>query len=391
MRALAVAALVACSTPARPVAQPPPPAAPPPIELVESQPVETTLDSDLPDAFVVWKEMIDGATRSLDFAEFYAANAPASRLEPIVAAIESAIRRGVTVRFLAEISFTREYSDTLDRLQRAGAQVRTLDLSTSTGGILHAKYFVVDGTTSYLGSQNFDWRSLEHIEELGARIRDPQLTRDLATIFAHDWARAGNEPAPAAAAPHADGPVRLVASPKDLLPPGIAWDLPALVAAIQSAHHTVRLQAMTYRAADDDGAPWTELEQPLLDAAARGVHVELLLADWAKREKTIGGLQRLARTPNIEIRLVTIPEAASGFIPFARVIHAKLAVVDRELAWVGTSNFERDYFYRSRNVGLVVTDPSIVKRIATWSDATWSSPYAKRTDPDAKYTPPRIK
>ena len=149
---------------------------------------------------------------------------------------------------------------------------------------------------------------------------------------------------------------------------------------------SIRLQAMTYKAGD-----WIELEQPLIDAAQRGVRVELLLADWSKREKTVGGIQALARVPKIEIRFVTIPQASGPFIPFARVIHAKLIVVDKKRAWVGTSNFEREYFYESRNVGLLINDESLAKRIAAWSDATWRSSYATRVDPDAKYEPPRIK
>ena len=396
---IALALVVGCSSAPKRDLPPPPATEPAPIELVETQPAETTLDSELPDAHVVWLELIQTARTSIDFAEFYAANAPNSRLEPIVKAIEDAVARGVRVRFLAEVTFVREYADTLDRLQRAGAQVRTLDLSGPTGGILHAKYFVVDGREAYLGSQNFDWRSLEHIEELGARLRDRQLVSDLATIFTNDWARAGNEPAPKTVelgwqitgrVKHASVPpppaIAFVASPKELLPAGIRWDLPELVALIASARHTVRVQLMTYRAGD-----WTELEQPLLDAAKRGVRVELLLADWSKRDKTIGGLQALARTPNLEIRFVTIPEHSSGFIPFARVVHAKLLVVDRARAWVGTSNWEREYFYQSRNVGLIIDHQPLAERIAAWSDATWTSSYATRVDPDAKYTAPRIK
>src|SRR5512145_2354626 len=73
----------------------------PPLQLVESFPVETTLDNpDLPEAHTVWLEMIRGARRSLDFAQFYASNEPDSRLETIVRAIEKAAARGVRVRFL---------------------------------------------------------------------------------------------------------------------------------------------------------------------------------------------------------------------------------------------------------------------------------------------------
>src|SRR6185295_2054057 len=284
------------------------PAAGPALELIETVPIETTLDHpELRDAGDVWAEMIAAARTAIDLGQFYASNQPASRLETTVQALEAAIARGVRVRFLAELGFVKTYPDTLDRLARAGAQVRHLDLKSTTRGILHAKYFVVDDREAFFGSQNFDWRALEHNYELGARTRDPAIVGGLAAIFAADWAHAGGEPAPATHAPPPDGPIALVASPRGLLPPGIAWDLPRIVELLDGARATITVEALGYRA-DADGGRWDELEAPLVRAAARGVHVELLLADWTKRPRTIGGLQTLARTPNIAIRLTTIPE-----------------------------------------------------------------------------------
>src|SRR5262245_10955705 len=69
------------------------------IELVESAPIETSLDHpDIPDAADVWPAMIAGAKRSLDVAQFYVSDAPGSRLGPVIAAIEAAADRGVAVR-----------------------------------------------------------------------------------------------------------------------------------------------------------------------------------------------------------------------------------------------------------------------------------------------------
>src|SRR5215472_258377 len=98
MRALAVVvtlALAAC--------------APPAIQLVATVPIESPERSPLPEAAEVWVAMIDGARETLDLAEFYASNAPDSRLEPVVRAVEAALHRGVRVRVLAEHSFVHVY------------------------------------------------------------------------------------------------------------------------------------------------------------------------------------------------------------------------------------------------------------------------------------------
>jgi phosphatidylserine/phosphatidylglycerophosphate/cardiolipin synthase-like enzyme len=391
-----LAALAGCApAPARPSAPPPAPPsqrAAPAIELVETAPIETLLDHpELREAADVWLEMIAGAHASIDLAQFYASNHRPSRLEPIVEALEAAVARGVRVRFLAERGFVKTYPDTLDRLAGAGVAVRHLDLKAvpGAGGILHAKYFVVDDRDAFVGSQNFDWRALEHNGELGARVRDPDVVAGIAAIFAADWALAGGEPAPARRAPPSRGPITLVASPRDLLPAGVAWDLPRLVELIDGATATIDVQALGYRS-DTDGNRWDELEAPLLRAAGRGVRVQLLLADWCKRPYLIGGLQRLARVPNVAVRLTTIPPWSGGFLPFARVTHAKVLVVDGKRGWLGNSNWEKNYFYKSRNLGLLVDDPAIAAQLARFFATLWTSPYAIPVDPDATYTPPRI-
>jgi phosphatidylserine/phosphatidylglycerophosphate/cardiolipin synthase-like enzyme len=375
---------------AAPTATAPAPSAPPVFQIAESTPIETPLHhAELANAADVWLAMIAGAHHTIDLAEFYASNQKPSRLESIVIALEAAIARGVKVRFLAEQGFVKTYPDTLDRLAHAGAEVRHLDLKhvANAGGVLHAKYFVVDGKDAFFGSQNFDWRALEHNYELGARVSEPSVVGGLAAVFAADWALAGGEPAPAtpvpAAADHAA--IRFVASPKDLLPPGVAWDLPAIVHLLDGATTSITVEALGYRA---DG--WDELEAPLLRAAARGVHVELLFADWAKRGKSIGGLQQLARVANVTVKLTTIPAWSGGFIPFARVTHAKALVVDGAHGWLGTSNWEKDYFYKTRNVGVMIDDPALVGQLAKFFATLWDSPYAVVVDPNATYTPPRI-
>jgi phosphatidylserine/phosphatidylglycerophosphate/cardiolipin synthase-like enzyme len=133
-----------------------------------------------------------------------------------------------------------------------------------------------------------------------------------------------------------------------------------------------------------------ELEGPLKAAAARGVEVRLLVADWCKRKGTIEGLQALEPLEHFAVRMVTIPQAESGFIPYARVVHAKYMVVDGERAWLGTSNWERDYFYESRNVGVFVEGAAFAQTLRQFFTSGWSSPYAAPLDPKATYEVPRI-
>lgn len=366
---------------------PPPPAS---IALVESAPVETTLDhADVPDAADVWRDMIDGARRTLDFAEFYASEAEpgrgASRLAPVLDAIERARARGVRVRFLADASFATKYPDTLARLERAGVDVRRFDVGASMGGVLHAKYFVVDGEEAFVGSQNFDWRALEHIQEMGVRVRSRAIAAALLDVLETDWAIAGGAPATtrvrrAQRAEDRAGTgeaLALVASPKGFLPDERAWDLPRLVALLDGAARAVDLQLLTYKRASRDGSPFTTLDDALRRAVARGVRVRVLVSEWGGKPGSEGrrAVEDLARA-GAEARVLTIPAWSGGEIPFARVAHAKYLVVDGARAWIGTSNWEGDYFLRSRNVGVVAEGGALPARLGRVFEDGWSSAYA---------------
>lgn len=56
------------------------------------------------------------------------------------------------------------------------------------GGILHTKSWSVDGQHFYIGSANFDWRSLTHVKELGiAAFNCPCLGDDLKKLLEIYW------------------------------------------------------------------------------------------------------------------------------------------------------------------------------------------------------------
>ncbi len=351
------------------------------IELVESWPLGTSLDhADVVDAANVWITMVDAAVRTVDLGEFYVSNGPepsapfGGKLEPVLAALERAVARGVRVRLLVDATFHAKYPETVARLEAHGAKVRRWDVAKATGGVLHAKYFVVDGRDAYLGSQNFDWRSLAHIHEIGVRVRDPGVVAGLAAIFAGDWERAaGNAPLPGPALPRAAS-LRLAASPASMLPDGVPWDLPELTAAIGRARRSLRIQLLTYKTKARDGTPFPTLDDALRAAAARGVHVELVISHWGEKDPA---LRALGQVPGVSVSIVTIPKGDFGDIPFARVAHAKYMVVDDAECWVGTSNWEADYFTRSRNVGVFYTNTAFATRLGKVFEDVKTSGYTR--------------
>lgn len=386
---LVLAALLACATPGR-------------LQLFETFPVETSLDRpDMPEAHQLWLERILAARTGIDLMHFYAIDEPGSRLGPVIKALEEAAARGVKVRFLADAGFVKTYPLLLEQLgARPGIEVRLLDLKELTGGVLHAKLMRIDDEV-LVGSQNFDWRSLEHVQELGVWVQDPSVAAAYGQVFEADWARAGGEAAPpvqptrtlpsTVRSPQGKVSVLPVFSPKELLPEPALWDLPYLLDWIGGAERSVRLQVMSWETREYGGEDWFDFQNALAEAAARGVKVQVIVAHWGLRRSRIGALRELAGLPGVELRVATIPQASQGFIPFARVVHSKFLVVDDSRSWVGTSNIGSDYFYKSRNAGLLIEGESVAASLDAKFESLWASPYCEALDPEREYPEPRYR
>ena len=359
-------------------------------QLVQSIPVETDLaDPALPFAKDVWVAMLRGAKVSVDAAEFYVTNRAGSALEPVLAELEKAGARGVKVRFLLSAKMLDQDPASVARIRRIpGAEMRSFDLANVSKGILHAKYFVVDGREAALGSQNFDWRALEHIHELGVRTTDPRIVVRLAELFNLDWAFAGNGKLPELPGQPAltlRPEVELVASPPFLTPKDIRPAIDALVELIGQARESVRVQLLTYSPVAGQDRFWPVLDNALRAAAVRGVHVRLMVSDWVLGGRALPHLKALTLIPNLEVKVVSIPEAAEGHIPYARTVHSKYLVVDRMHLVLGTSNWEESYFMGSRNVELIFRDSPLAAQAVRIHDRLWNSRFAFALDPSKVY------
>jgi len=362
-------------SPTLPAASPKPEAT---LEIVESAPLETALDHpDIPNADTVWLKMITGAKHSIDIAEFYVSDEKATRLTKIIDAIHAAVQRHVKVRVLVEEKFYSKYPETIARLESYGATIKRLSRFNEKDGILHAKYFVVDGVDSFVGSQNFDWRALEHIQEVGVHVRSADFARQLSEIFESDW----RYPAPSTFSPHLPlamtigefpAQVTLAASPKGAIGNDAEWDLPKLVALVERAQKEIHLQVLTYATISRYGGPFFDLHNALLAAAKRGVQVHVLVSSWMRKENT-SAIDELSKTPGVYVKVITVPAWSGGEIPFARVAHAKYMTADGTHAWVGTSNWEGNYFNACRNISVFITSAPAASTLNRIFKSGWES------------------
>ena len=372
------------------------------IQVVTTIPVETDLAVEgAKDATTTWVEMIDGAQSSLDFAQFYLSSAENEPLEPVIEAILKAAQRGVKVRFLVGKAVNKSMAERTDEVKKRFRKIKNIkvedfDWKPVTGGIIHAKYFIVDKKEIYVGSQNFDWRSLKHIHETGLRIKSEESARILGAIFEVDWKfNKGNRAAYAKAKrgePLFQGKdTFIVASPFAQTPRGIPDALDTLIGLINNAKKQITIQLLDYHTEIyKSEKKFTVIDEALRKAASRGVQVKLLVADWNKRKPGVNGLKELVKVPNIEVKFATIPVYSKGFIPYARVIHSKVMRIDDVISWVGTSNWGDRYFYQSRNIEVVTHEPEVAKILTQLFQRLWDSPYTYPVEPDKEYEPPKI-
>jgi len=358
----------------------------PGFELVQTVPLETALGSaDVRDAVTVWSELFDGARSEIVIGQFYAAGKAGTPFDTVIERLEAAGRRGVKIRFLLDVKgIALSDAATVERLRAIpNLQLRHIDFAKrSANGIVHAKYLVVDGKSAFIGSQNFDWRAFSHIFETGLLVTEPRTVRQVLAVFEQDWH--GKPVRRDVVAGH------LVASPAALNPPGVPDSERALPALLAAATREIRVQLLDYVPLTyaKPRAYYPVIDNALRAAAARGVSVKLMVSHWNTEKPGIDYLKSLAMLPNVQVRIVTLPQASTGFIPFARVIHSKTMSIDGQVAWVGTSNWAGGYFDASRNLEVILRSEKMAQRLAEQHEHTWTSAYARPLDINKDYPTP---
>ncbi|XP_017162684.1 phospholipase D3 isoform X2 [Poecilia reticulata] len=364
------------------------------VQLVESIPVGLYPSSSSPGPSIAdsWLRLLDKANSSVHIAAFYftlrdsdvqSYHPSDSQGRKVFEQLKKLESRGVKLQVAVNAPQT-SMQDTAE-LRAAGAQVREVNLSAVTGGIVHTKLWVVDQKHFYLGSANMDWRSLSQVKEVGLSVEDCScLAQDAFRIFGVYWAVGGSQngslppfwPARLSALSSADKPldlnfngvpaqVYLSSAPPPISARGRSDDLSTILSVIDDARRFIHISVMDYLPLSQYTEPlqfWPAIDSRLRAAACtRGVQVRLMVSCWEHSPASmfifLQSLLVLSRPPlqcNIDVKIFTVPSTEEQMkIPFARVNHAKYMVTDRVL-YLGTSNWSQNYFTHTAGVGLVV-------------------------------------
>ncbi|KAB0398858.1 hypothetical protein E2I00_006052 [Balaenoptera physalus] len=142
------------------------------LVLVESIPQDLPPAAGSPSAQPLaqaWLQLLDAARESVHVASFYwsltgsdtGVNDSSSQLgEALLQKLQQLLDRNVSLAVATSIPTLVRNSTDLQVLVARGAQVRHVPMGRLTGGVLHSKFWVVDGRHVYVGSANMDWRSL---------------------------------------------------------------------------------------------------------------------------------------------------------------------------------------------------------------------------------------
>jgi phosphatidylserine/phosphatidylglycerophosphate/cardiolipin synthase-like enzyme len=186
--------------------------------------------------------------------------------------------------------------------------------------------------------------------------------------------------------------VRPAFSPALLTPPEFSTELDEILNLIRQAEKEVLVSVMQYSVVSPyTSRVLTDIDFALREASFRGVAVKLLFTDWAHREPNISHIKSLACLPKLEVRTSSIPRLKNRYIPFARVSHCKFMVADHDKAWLGTTNWEPDYFLSSRNMSVVLEGKSANKKLRELFFNTWNQPFSHPVEPGKQYKRPQQK
>lgn len=345
--------------------------------------------------FAIWKELIGNAQETIDISSFYWTlrgvdvynDTSDEEGEEIFRELMAAgTKRNITIRIVEnKPSGSVPDVDTKELAEKGAAQVRTLDFDQlMDGGILHTKFWVVDGKHLYLGSANMDYRALTQVKEIGVGVFNCScLAQDLRKLFEVYWYMGNVTTVPPkwpekwATAYNMETPMQLTfngtnatafigSSPPAFCPSGRTSDIDGLLHVIETAQKFVYVAVMDYIPEKEFAHPreyWDVIDAKLREVAFNNnkINVRVMGSIWnhttgdmkifLKSLAEMGSTKRF----HVQVKMFRVPAytPVEHNIPYSRVNHNKYMVTDNA-AYIGTSNWSGTYFTKTGGASLVV-------------------------------------
>ncbi|HVF91979.1 MAG TPA: phospholipase D-like domain-containing protein [Blastocatellia bacterium] len=275
------------------------------------------------DSFFPIVDAIDSATRSIKMTIF--------RMDdPIVLdALSFAVTRNVKVQALIALAskgWTKRNKKLGDDLAKLGVEVRMPRVKKDKIKRYHYKIMMIDDSQSLILTFNPTQKNLHYARDFGVRVRDNQITTELNRLFDADWHGQSFRPA----------------------------DLPLVISPLNS-----RKSLMEF-----------------IDSATRSIRI----LDAKLEDQQVMGLLLRKASSGCDVKIISRDTYYHQVVPNLHVkklsrykLHAKCVVVDGARFFVGSQNLRAVSLDRRREVGILVEDDAMSRRIERVFDEDWTT------------------
>jgi cardiolipin synthase len=261
--------------------------------------------------------------------------------EQLLDAVIARRKAGVDVRVMLNCTKSggeRANDETFARLEAAGVSVAWTNPAFY---VTHEKSMVADSRAAMIATFNLAIKYFTRTRDFGVVTTDPAQVAQIIEVFEADWAHRDWVPTANAGLLWSNSNSRLV-----------------MAQFIDSAQ--TRLDIQHPKFVD------TVILDRVVAAADRGVKVHVLC----------GGRHGISDSDVLD----TFASLRTFHYFGVKVhkqknlrAHAKLVIVDRSRALLGSMNIDRSAFDLRRELGIMTDDPSVVERLLTVFDADWTS------------------
>jgi phosphatidylserine/phosphatidylglycerophosphate/cardiolipin synthase-like enzyme len=278
----------------------------------------------------------------------------------VLQSLRQAIDRGVRVRVIVDHgkyeALPSEQVNLAAYLTGAGAQ---LHLSNPIFPRSFPKVILIDERYALIGSACLDTTTFVQYRDYAYVSDESRIIKDLSRLFENDWLHSAHpgQPSPTY------NPTPVITQPNLIVSPvNSAF---RLVSFIQKAQRTLDVTSELL------GDP--TLESELAAAAAKGVRVRLIAPETVNgatrevQQLQLSSLNAL-KAAGIHIHVTRPPESQES--PY---MHARTAVADGRLAYLGSISLSPDSSTYNREVGLILDDTRVVRTLQNQFEIDFNS------------------